>query len=147
GCMRRAPRLDYSSGTDRISWAAVHNQFFALAVVPATNSTASQFTTRQINLPAPSAEEIAADRKIIREPKALEAMIAYPAATLGPTQTLTRQFTIYAGPKQEKLLARAGRGTDAIMDFGFWSPISKLMLRAMNGIHGVIAPAIPEKLG
>ncbi len=33
------------------------------------------------------------------------------------------------------------------MDFGFFSPISKLMLRIMNGIYNVVAPVVPEKLG
>ena len=60
---------------------------------------------------------------------------------------MERQFTIYAGPKNEKLLAGVGKGTDAIMDFGFFSIISKVMLRFMNGIHAVIAPIIPHKLG
>jgi YidC/Oxa1 family membrane protein insertase len=148
GCFgKRTPRLEYTSGPNPIYWAAVHNQFFAIAVVPATNSIGSQFTAHRIDLPPPSAEQIAADSKVTRAPHGLEATISYPPITLGATQAIAREYTIYAGPKQEKLLARAGRGTDAIMDFGFWSPISKIMLRVMNGIHGLIAPIVPEALG
>ena len=150
GCMGmggRPPRLEYTSGPEKIAWAAVHNQFFAIAVVPTTNAIGSQFTAHRIDLPAPTPDAIAADSKIVRNPHGLEAMISYPAVTLGTKQSLERRYTIYAGPKQEKLLTRAGRGVDAVMDFGFWSPISKLMLRAMNGIHSVIAPLIPEKVG
>jgi YidC/Oxa1 family membrane protein insertase len=33
------------------------------------------------------------------------------------------------------------------MEFGFWSPISKVLLRAMNGIHRLIGPIVPEGLG
>ena len=73
--------------------------------------------------------------------------VCYPATTIAPNQTLERQFTIYAGPKQEKLLTKVGRNTDAIMDFGFFSPISKIMLRVMNVIHAGVAPIIPERLG
>ncbi len=150
GCMgigKRAARLDYTSGTNSIRWAAVHNQFFTIAVVPATNAIGTQFSVRRIDLPVPTAQDIAADSKVIREPRGLEAMIDYPAITLAANQAVERQFTIYAGPKQEKLLARAGRHTDKIMDFGFFSPISKIMLRVMNGIHSLIAPIVPEKLG
>lgn len=147
GCMNKAPRLEYASGPNNILWAAVHNQFFAMAVVPATNSAGTHFAAQRINLPPPSPQQIAEDPKVIREPHGLEATVTYPAVTLAAAQILERQFTIYAGPKQEKLLARVGRQTDAIMDFGFFSPISKLMLRAMNAIHSVIAPIVPEKLG
>lgn len=147
GCSKKAARLDYGPMTNRIVWAAVHNQFFTIAVVPGTNAIGSQFAAHRIDLPTPSAQEIAADSKVIREPRGLEAIIGYPAINLAANQAVDREFTIYAGPKQEKLLAKAGRGTDAIMDFGFWSPISKIMLRAMNLIHRLIAPIIPERLG
>jgi YidC/Oxa1 family membrane protein insertase len=148
GCVRKhVPRLTYSEGSNNVLWAAVHNQFFAIVVVPSTNSTAGRFTTHRINLTPPTAQEIAADSKLVREPHGLEATISYPAVTLAPKQSLERQYTIYAGPKQEKLLSSVGRQTGSIMDFGFWGFISKLMLRVMNGIHGVIAPIIPDKLG
>ena len=150
GCMgigRRAPRLEFDSGTNIVRWAAVHNQFFAMAVVPGTNAVASRFTARRIDLPVPTAEEIAADPKVVRAPRGLEATFSYPAVTLAGSQSVERQFTIYAGPKQEKLLSRVGRGTDAIMDFGFWNLISKLMLRVMNGIHTLVAPIVPDRIG
>jgi YidC/Oxa1 family membrane protein insertase len=147
GC-NRTPRPDYSSGPNRILWAAAHNQFFTVTLVPVnTNSYGAQFAAHRINLPPPSGAEIAADSKVVREPHGLETSLSYPAATLAPGQALERQFTIYAGPKNEKLLAQVGKGTDAIMDFGFFSPISKVMLRFMNGIHSVVAPIIPDKLG
>ena len=147
GCNRPA-RPDYSSGPNRILWTAAHNQFFTIALVSAnTNTYGSQFAAHRINLPPPTGAEIAADSKVVREPHGLETSLSYPAATLAPGAALERQFTIYAGPKNEKLLANVGRGTDAIMDFGFFSIISKVMLRFMNGIHSVIAPIIPPKLG
>ena len=147
GCNRPA-RPDYSSGPNRILWTAAHNQFFTIALVPAnTNTYGSQFAAHRINLPPPTGAEIAADSKVVREPHGLETSLSYPAVTLPPGQAVERQFTIYAGPKNEKLLASVGRGTDAIMDFGFFSIISKVMLRFMNGIHSVIAPIIPHKLG
>lgn len=148
GCIRKkTPRYERQSEPGRISWGAVHNQFFAVAVVAATNSVASQFTAVRIDLPQPTAAQIEADSKVVREPHGIEGLMSYPAVTLAPSQTLERRYTIYAGPKQEKLLSRVGRQTDAIMDFGFFSAISKLMLRVMNVIHGAVAPIVPDKVG
>jgi YidC/Oxa1 family membrane protein insertase len=145
---KSAPRLSYASGPNRILWAAAHNQFFTLSLVATnTNSYGGHFMAHRIDLPKPTASEIAFDSKVIRDPHGIEALVGYPAVTLAPGQALERQFTIYAGPKQEKLLARLGRGTDAIMDFGFFSPISKVMLRLMNVIHSGVAAIVPEKLG
>lgn len=147
-CVSRTVRPDYASGPNRILWAAVHNQFFTIAVVPSnTNSVGAQFTAHRLELPPPSPAELAADSKMVRVPVGIEGAIGYPAVTIAGGQALERQFTIFAGPKNEKLLARVGRGTDAIMDFGFFSPISKLMLRVMNGIHSLVAPIVPDKLG
>src|ERR1043166_8337385 len=148
GCFKKTPRLDYGPITNHIKWTAVQNQFFAIAVVPAnTNSVPSGFEAHRIDLPRPSAQDIASDSKIVREPRGLEALVGFPATTISANQILERRFTIYAGPKQEKLLARVGPGTDAVMEFGFWSPISKVLLRAMNGIHRLIGPIVPEGLG
>ncbi len=148
GCVRKKTlRYERVSDPSRIYWGAVHNQFFTIAVVAATNSVASQFMGLRIDLPPPTAQEIAADSKVAREPHGIEGVMSYPAVTLVTNQTLERQYTIYAGPKQQKLLSRVGRQTDAIMDFGFFSAISKLMLRVMNGIHGLVAGIVPDKLG
>jgi YidC/Oxa1 family membrane protein insertase len=148
GCFNRSPKLDYSSGTNRIQWAAAHNQFFAMAVVPAnTNSYGSQFRAQMFDMPRPTAADIVVDPKVIREPHGIESMVSFPAMTVPAGQAIERQFTFYAGPKQEKLLAGLGRGTDAIMDFGFFSAISKLMLRVMNIIHAGVASITPDKLG
>jgi YidC/Oxa1 family membrane protein insertase len=148
GCIRKKTlRYEKTSGPARIFWTAVHNQFFTVAVVAATNSVASQFTAMRIDLPRPTESQIEADSKVNREQHGIEGIMSYPAVTLGANQMVEREFTIYAGPKQEKLLSRVGRQTDAIMDFGFFSAISKLMLRVMNVIHGLVAPSVPDKVG
>jgi YidC/Oxa1 family membrane protein insertase len=147
GIGARPAQLEYTSGPNRILWAAAHNQFFTIVVAPATNSLAAQFDTQRINLPPPTAEEIAADSKVVRAPYGLESTISYPAVNLAPNQAIERTYTVYAGPKQEKLLSRVGRHTDYIMDFGFFGMISKFMLRVMNFIHGLIEPIVPPALG
>lgn len=51
GCFPGTPREQYMAGNSNVHWAAVHNQFFALAVMPPTNVVASHVITRQITLP------------------------------------------------------------------------------------------------
>ncbi len=128
-CFFKRPRFEYDSGVNPVQWAAAHNQFFALAVVPATNSVASQFKAWRVdltNVAGPIKKENA---------RSFEGSIFYPATNIAPNQFVARQFTIYAGPKEEKTLSKLGRQTDAIMDFGFFSPISKVFLRGMNFLH------------
>jgi YidC/Oxa1 family membrane protein insertase len=126
-CFYKRPRAEYDSGVNPVRWAAVHNQFFTLVVLPETNAIASQFKAHRIELPMPAGEKA--------KPKAFQGSILYPSTNLAANAFLTREFTVYAGPKQEKTLSKLGRGADAIMDFGFFSPISKLFLRAMNALH------------
>ncbi len=129
GCIGKRPRAEYDSGVNPVVWGAVHNQFFALVILPATNSTAVQFKARRFDLPG-------ADNKPGLH--AFDASMLYAGTNIPPNQFIERQYTIYAGPKEEKTLARLGRNVDAIMDFGFFSPISKFFLRGMNLLSRVM---------
>jgi YidC/Oxa1 family membrane protein insertase len=124
GCFGGTPRPEYDSGVNPVQWAAVHNQFFTLVVLPATNALASQFKGTRVVLPLPPGEKLA--------PSSFEGTLYYPATNIASKAFVDRQFTIYTGPKQERTLTRLGRDADAVMDFGFFSPISKVFLRAMN---------------
>jgi YidC/Oxa1 family membrane protein insertase len=127
-CFFKRPRTEYESGANAVQWASAHNQFFVLAVVPRTNAVASAFKGWRWELPnAVDAKKPATH--------VFEGAMIYPATNIAGGQFIDRQFTIYAGPKQEKALSQLGRGTSAIMDFGFFSPISKVFLRSMNWLH------------
>lgn len=129
GCFWKRPRPEYDSGVNPVQWAAVHNQFFTLVLVPETNAVASQFKAWRTELP-----NVAGPSK--GQPvRAYSGMIFYPTTNIAANQFVARQFTIYAGPKQEKTLSQLGRRTGEIMDFGFFSPISKVFLRSMNFFH------------
>src|SRR6185369_17187850 len=51
GCIPGTPRAEYRSPATNLVWAAVHNQFFTLAVMPPTNAPAAELIVRQITLP------------------------------------------------------------------------------------------------
>ena len=51
GCIPGTPRSEYRVPATNLVWAAVHNQFFALAAMPASNTPPSELVVRQITLP------------------------------------------------------------------------------------------------
>jgi YidC/Oxa1 family membrane protein insertase len=141
GCFPRTPPTEYREGQSNVVWAAVHNQFFTLAAMP-QRDLPLQISAREINLPPPSAEEAAANSRVVLRPKGYEASLIYPALTLGANQAVERQFYLYAGPKEFQTLARIAaifnNNLDAVMNFGWASFFSKALLLAMNWLHSTL---------
>jgi YidC/Oxa1 family membrane protein insertase len=140
GCFPGTPRPLYEGGLSNVVWSAVNNQFFTLAVVP--SNAAPKFVSRQVPLPPPSKEEIAAEPKSAPHPAGIQTSFAYPDLTLSANQGMERQYTIYAGPKEYNTLARIGaemkNDLDLVMDFGRWFGFfAKMLLLSMNGLHAM----------
>jgi YidC/Oxa1 family membrane protein insertase len=134
-CMPRTPPTEYRAGQTNVAWAAVHNQFFALAVV--AKDHASDVVMRQVNLPARTGDEV--------QPyftNGYTAALVYPAMTLSANQSVERDFTVYAGPKEYRTLAsvavQLNNNLDAVMNFGFWGFFAKPLLLVMNFIYAVL---------
>ncbi len=137
-CMPRVPPAEYKGGSNDVAWAAVHNQYFALAVMP--RDPATEVVVRKINLPPPSEQERM--YRTVLQPVGFEASLVYPGLTLAPHEAKARSLAIYAGPKEYRTLATiAGafnNNIDAIMGFGFWGFFSKALLLGMNWLHDVL---------
>jgi YidC/Oxa1 family membrane protein insertase len=136
----RVPPAEFRAGQTNVSWVVVHNQFFALAVMPSLQEPAFQLVVRTNPLPRPSEEELT--YRSVREPIGYSAEMIYPAATLAPHQAIQRQFTIFAGPKEYRTLATIAaalnNNIDAIMGYGgFFGFFSKALLLGMNTLHQV----------
>lgn len=141
-CIPKTPPAQYAGGSSNVAWAAVHNQFFALAVVP--SQVATQVVMWKIDLPRPSESEASLDTRIVKQPVGYEAALVYPPLTLAPNSNLERQFTIYAGPKEYQTLANISatfnNDLDAIMGYGgFFGFFSKALLLGMNWVHRVFS--------
>jgi YidC/Oxa1 family membrane protein insertase len=134
-CTPRVPPAEFRAGQTNVAWAAVHNQFFALAVVP--QDKASEIVMRPVDMPwtADGDEPLAFSN-------GYTAALVYPATTLTTNQTLQHQFVIYAGPKEYKTLAgvaaQLNNNLDAIMNFGFFGFFAKALLLGMNLVHSVL---------
>ncbi len=138
GCFPGTPRTEYRAGAGNVKWAAVNNQFFALAVIPA--APAAAFRSLQLDLPPPSAEVIAEDSRANPKPVGFESALVYPATVIQPGQTIERFYTVFAGPKEYNTLVNLAKETetdvDSLMGFSkFFGFFAKALLMSMNGLH------------
>lgn len=139
GCFPGSPRSEFVAGNSNVVWAAVHNQFFTIVVVP--TNPAPVVIGRPVVLPSPSREQMAADPKAIQNPKGYETAIVYPPLILATNQVIERSFDVYAGPKEYNTLARLPKNLDLVMGFGgFFGFFAKALLLSMNGIYAMGVP-------
>jgi len=68
--------------------------------------------------------------------KEVAASLNFEEKILKPGESFTRELDYYVGPKKYSLLKEIG--TDSVMEFGFWTPVCKLLLWLMNAIHGLV---------
>lgn len=137
GCFPGTPRTEYLEGANDVKWAAVNNQFFAMAAIP--KDPAPKIVSTRIDLPAPSAEEIAADRRARRTPHGYQTGFVYPESILAANGSIEREYDLFAGPREYHTLSRLAsqysNNMDLVMNFGgFWGIFPKLLLLAMNGL-------------
>lgn len=136
------PRSEYREGQNNVAWAAAHNQFFTMIAIP--KEPAHQVYIKPIDLPAPSAEEVSTNSRVVKAPKGYEAALVYPATTLTATQAVQREIVLYAGPKEYKTLAsiaaQVNQNVDVVMGYtGFFGFFSKMLLLGMNGLHSLLS--------
>lgn len=135
--MPRAMPTEYRiTETTNIAWAAVHNQYFALAVV--ARQAPAGVVMRKVDLPPLKGEEVQ-----MYSSNGYTAALVYPATTLATNQIVARSFVLYAGPKEYRTLADVSsslnNNLDAIMNFGkYLGFFSKALLLAMNSVHAVL---------
>jgi len=134
-CMPKVPPAEYRVTQTNITWAAVHNQYFALAVDPHDNPAG--VVMRKIDLPRLGDDDVKPASS-----NGYTAALVYPAVTLATNQIVQRQFVVYAGPKEYHLLSKVAaelnNNLDSVMDFGFFGFFSKGLLLAMNFLHAAV---------
>lgn len=114
-----------------ITWASVQNQFFVSILTP--DKAGTGFVTRRVELPAFPGTSTAAVGMTGT------AYFAIPA--LSPKAETSIGGFYYAGPKEYRRLSNSDvfkHDQDAVMDFGFFSFFSKILLTLMTWIHGLM---------
>ena len=140
GCFSGTPINDYKLENLPLAWAAAYNQFFFLALMP--KEPGSMLTATRFTLPPPSREEIATDPRTRTNQFAIQVNLHHSATNLAPGQTLEREFLLYAGPKEyrviERIAADQKNKLDAVMGYGgFFGFFSRLLLLSMNGLNSL----------
>ena len=142
GIIPHTPHSVYRAGASNVVWAAVFNQFFALAAMP--KQPAEQVLGSPVTLPPfPNIEQ----QPGAALPQGVQAALVYPALTLTANSSVERQIVLFAGPKEYRTLARVGaelqNHADLVMNFGtgfasFWGIgtfFAKFLLSGMNALH------------
>jgi YidC/Oxa1 family membrane protein insertase len=139
GCIPGTPRNEWRSNNGTPSWAAVHNQFFALIARPlSTNWPATQVISRRIDLPPLAPTNTPGLKPYALKPAGFQTALAYPAATIAPGQKLELGFELFAGPKEYYTLSRLPDRQEIVMEFtGFFGFFAKALLLSMNALHNI----------
>ena len=147
GCSRSAPKPQLLAGSGNVYWAAAHNQFFALELMTRTNEPAQQMIARTVTLPRFQNVGVVTNSPA---PQGIQTALFYAPGTLTANASLERNFVLFAGPKEYRVLAQVGEEfgnhADQVMNFGsgfgsFWGVgtfFAKLLLSAMNALHDLI---------
>jgi YidC/Oxa1 family membrane protein insertase len=127
GIGSRAPR-DQISEKARIEWSSVKNQFFASVL------SSEEVAGEVLIFPVEAARD--GDGNPGRP--GVSGSVGYTLGTLAAGASNSLDFNYYVGPKEFKRLQTLGNQQDLVMQFGFLSFISKLLLAFMYAIHSVV---------
>jgi len=142
GCFPGTPRDYYPpsmSAGQPVKWVGIHNRFFAMCTIPMEGAISGQVysiktTHGLLNDPQEEGEQYVHHTGIL-------ASLQFDAQVLQPGESVVRQFTTYAGPKEYQVLEAHGQtfnktSLESAMGFdGFFGFFAKILLRSMNGIH------------
>ncbi len=68
----------------------------------------------------------------------VSASVLFTGRTLAPGETLSRDYTLFIGPKKLSLLQEMDRGLDAVMEFGTFAWFCKLLVPTLNFFYRLI---------
>lgn len=107
------------------AWVALKSRFFVALVQPQVAAPATLTVAR---------DGLAKTLKVDR----VSAAFTYPAVALQPGGMSEVTTRLYLGPKKLDQLRAFGGHADAVMDFGFFGWVCKLLLPILNGFYWLI---------
>lgn len=108
---------------ERFEWTSVKNQFFTGVLSADGDESGHDLVIYPVNGSAQ---------------KGITGSVGYKLGTVPAGGSQALDFTYYVGPKEFKRLQALGNAKDEVMQFGFLSFISKLLLSFMYLIHSVV---------
>ena len=101
----------------QINWTALKNRYFTFILKP--TGEIKSFTA----VPLPSNMQLVINTKVMQ---------------INAGQEVSDQYLFYAGPLDEKVLKELGNDMDKLVSYGFFGPVSKVLLLILNFFHGII---------
>jgi len=125
-------RPDMSRISDRIthkvgqpvSWAAAKNKFFVQIMAPEEGGADCELVARR---------NTEAEKGLVISTVAARMIMAEKA--LAPGEAVTLDVSYYVGPKKYAVLKLLGNHQADIMEFGFFTPLCRILLSVLNAIH------------
>lgn len=129
--MRSAKSVITSTTDEPIEYAGVTDQFFTTVIRPEKPAKTPVWG---------KPKEIRLDESGTTYP-AIRAAISLPPLTLAPGPPITLEYSIFTGPKANTMLRKldntegAGDGWGDLMQYGFFSPVSRFLNWLLNILH------------
>ncbi|MDB0068601.1 membrane protein insertase YidC [Akkermansiaceae bacterium] len=123
-------KFDFTKVADEgLDFAGVENQFFATIVDPADKFTSTvRAKPSQVTLPPDRGGDITT---------LLTSTMSLPDENLAPENRKTLVFDIFMGPKNNALIRSLDGEKDDVMNYGFFSPISRTLNWILNFLSGL----------
>ncbi|MCX7826262.1 MAG: membrane protein insertase YidC [Verrucomicrobiae bacterium] len=118
------------AATNTVRWAAVNNRYFAMVLTPA--EPAAGIAGKEFDLP------LSLTPKAKTPPQGVRGWLRLNAVSVEPGAAVTRDFKLYAGPKEFRRLAALGDHQEEVMQFGMWGRISEALLWGLTTVHRII---------
>ncbi|MDB6054868.1 MAG: Membrane protein insertase YidC [Verrucomicrobiales bacterium] len=140
-CKNGPPLSEVVHGSSNVNWAAIHNQFFAIAVVP----TEPVYQIRSHRVPLAPFRDAGTIKDILVVTNGYQTELVYQSLTVNNGQPWEKSYVVYAGPREYYFLSRLGtelhNNLDAVMNYdGFSGFFAKALLLSMNALHAMGLP-------
>jgi len=117
-------------------WVAVKNKFFLSVLSPAKGAAGLKMTVSRDVGERETPENPAswAGAAVIEE---VSAAMQFEPQAITAGEGYVRDYVCYIGPKKYAELKSLGKSYGEIMQFGFWSPLSRILLTTLNAINAL----------
>ncbi len=122
----------YTQPESGIQWASVTSQYFCTIVTAPKDQPGSGVWARRYEA------QNGADSPAASIIYGVMGGLGTGPITLSPGETITRHYSIYAGPKDFTGLSKIGGEQQKVMNFGMFHLVSEFLLWAMNSIQQVV---------
>ncbi|MBI2440181.1 MAG: membrane protein insertase YidC [Lentisphaerae bacterium] len=133
---QRLPRTAHLTTNRPTDWVAVKSKFFVQILAPEGGIAGYQLSAERALAPGESEDPSQTPKSA--EVQAIAAQASIPSRTLNPGEAASQSFSLYSGPKKYSCLSLLGLHQEEVMNFGFWTPVCKLLLLVLNATYAAI---------